>query len=283
MANNQKKQGNTKQAPKLVFNGNKFNNTKGFYQIPQEAADVIFKTFARQPAFLRLMLVLIGTEPGFGLSLKWVLERTSMTQKTYYETRDALAEMGWLTCENDQVIVNYDKIYGRVESTSQKNDVESTYQKELQAISSLSVESTSQNQQNEQNNVESTGQKVNKKQDSVESTHQKILVESTGQMGGIPKLEGGSLNTPEQCSVNTSKNDLGSSLNIENSVESTHIIYNKEIQNLDIDNLEYITMGQIRALVQEPTWIGEDIVKLANGRVFRVKKEETPIDWGSMF
>lgn len=283
MANNQKKQGNTKQAPKLVFNGNKFNEIKGFYQIPQEAADVIFKTFARQPAFLRLMLVLIGTEPGFGLSLKWVLERTGMAQKTYYETRDALAEMGWLTCENDQVIVNYDKIYGRVESTSQKNDVESTYQKELQAISSLSVESTSQNQRNEQNNVESTGQKVNKKQDSVESTHQKILVESTGQMGGIPKLEGSSLNTSEQCSVNTSKNDLGSSLNIENSVESTHIIYNKEIQNLDIDNLEYITMGQIRALVQEPTWIGEDIVKLANGRVFRVKQEEAPIDWGSMF
>ena len=184
MANNQKKQGNTKQAPKLVFNGEKFNNTKGFYQIPQEAADVIFKTFARQPAFLRLMLVLIGTEPGFGLSLKWMLERTGMTQKTYYDTRDALVEMGWLTCENDQVIVNYDKIYGRVESTSQ-------------------------NQQNEQNNVESTGQKDNKKQDSVESTHQKILVESTGQMGGIQKSEGSSLNTPEQCSVNTSKNDLG--------------------------------------------------------------------------
>ena len=42
-------------------------------------------------------------------------------------------------------------------------------------------------------------------------------------------------------------------------------------------------MGQIRALVQEPTWIGEDIVKLANGRVFRVKQEEAPVDWGSMF
>ena len=282
MANNQKKQGNTKQAPKLVFNGNKFNQSKGFYQIPQEAADIIFKEFARQPAFLRLMLVLIGTEPGFGLSLKWMLERTGMTQKTYYETRDALVEMGWLTCENDQVIVNYDKIYGRVESTSQKNDVESTYQKELQAISSLSVESTSQNQQNEQNNVESTGQKDNKKQDSVESTHQKILVESTGQMGGIPKLEGSSLNTPEQCSVNTSKELLGGSFNTKNSVESTPIIY-KEIDNIDIDKLEYITYGQISAIVGGVCWICEDIVQLPNGRYFRVKKEEAPIDWGSMF
>ena len=244
MANNQRKQGNTKQAPKLAFNGEKFNNTKGFYQIPQEAADVIFKTFARQPAFLRLILVLIGTEPGFGLSLKWVLERTGMTQKTYYETRDALADMGWLICENDQVIVNYDKIYGRVEST---------------------------------------GQKGNKKQNSVESTHQKILVESIGQMGGISKSEGSSLNTPEQCSVNTSKNDLGCSLNTENSVESTHIIYNKEIQNLDIDKLEYITYGQISAIVGGVCWISEDIVQLPNGRYFRVKKEEEPVDWGSMF
>ena len=282
MANNQKKQGNTKQAPKLVFNGNKFNETKGFYQIPQEAADIIFKNFARQPAFLRLMLVLIGTEPGFGLSLKWVLARTGMTQKTYYETRDELVKMGWLTCENDQVIVNYDKIYERVESTSQKNDVESTYQKELQTILSLSVESTNQNQQDEQNNVESTGQKDNKKQDNIESTHQKILVESTGQMEGTSQLKGSSLNTPKQCSVNTSKEDLGCSLNIENSVESTHIIY-KKIDNIDINKLEYITNTEISAIVGEVRWINEEIVQLPNGRYFRVKREETPIDWGSMF
>ena len=270
MANNQNK-GNKKQAPKLVFNGNKFNQNRGFYQIPQEAADIIFKEFARQPAFLRLMLVLVGTEPGFGLSLKWVLERTGMTQKTYYETRDKLEEMGWLTCEDNQVIVNYDKLYGRVESTGQK---------ENQALSALGIESTSQKQQIEQNSVESTSQKEVKTLNSVDSIGQKILVESTGQMGGIFETEGSSLNTPEQCSLNTSKELLESSLNTKNSVESTHIIY-KEIDNIDIDKLEYITMDDISQLVVEPTWLTSDVVKLANGRMFRVKR--TVQDWASMF
>lgn len=279
MANNQNK-GNKKQAPKLVFNGNKFNQNKGFYQIPQEAADIIFKEFARQPAFLRLMLVFVGTEPGFGLSLKWVLERTGMTQKTYYETRDKLEEMGWLTCEDNKVIVNYDKLYGRVESTSQKNDVESTGQKENQALLSLGIESTSQKQQIEQNSIESTSQKEVKTLNSVDSIGQKILVESTGQMGGISEIEGSSLNTSEQCSVNTSKELLESSLNTKNSVESTPIIY-KEIDNIDIDKLEYITMDDISQLVVEPTWLTRDVVKLANGRMFRVKR--TVQDWASIF
>ena len=282
MANNQKKQGNTKQAPKLVFNGNKFNKIKGFYQIPQEAADRIFTEFARKPAYLRLMLVLIGTEPGFGLSVKWITERTGMTQQTYYNTRDELAEMGWLTCENNQVIVNFDKLYGRIESIGQKNSIESIHQKEEEALLSLGIDSIDQKEQNEKKSIESMDQKDDKKQDSIESIHQKNGIESIGQMGGIPENEGYSLNTPEQYSVNTSKEDLGYSVNTENSIESIHII-NKEIDNIDIDKLEYITYTEISAIVGGVCWIGEDIVQLPNGRYFRVKKEEKPIDWGSMF
>lgn len=283
MANNQKKQGNRKQAPKLVFNGEKFNNTKGFYQIPQEAADIIFKKFARQPAFIRLMLVLIGTEPGFGLSEQWVVDRTGLNHSSYSNTRDALVEMGWLTCENGQIIVNYDKIYERIESIPQKNCIEPILQKEQEALTSLCIDSIPQNKEKEENCIDSIPQKNDKKQDSIESIPQKICIESIPQMGGISENEEYSLNTPEQYSVNTSKEDLEYSVNTEISIESIPIIYNKEIQNLDIDNLEYITMGQIRALVQEPTWIGEDIVKLANGRVFRVKQEEAPVDWSSVF
>lgn len=259
MANNQKKQGNTKQAPKLVFNGCKFNETKGFYQIPQEAADRIFAKFARKPAYLRLMLVLIGTEPGFGLSVKWITERTGMTQQTYYNTRDELAEMGWLTCENNQVIVNFDKLYGRIESIGQKNSIESIHQKEEEALLSLGIESIHQNSQNK-----------------------KKSIESIGQMGGASENKGYSLNIPEQYSVNTSKEDLEYSVNTENSIESIHII-NKEIDNIDINKLEYITYTEISAIVGGVCWISEDIVQLPNGRYFRVKKEEEPIDWGSMF
>ena len=282
MANNQNKQGNTKQAPKLVFNGNKFNKTKGFYQIPQEAADRVFTEFARKPAYLRLMLVLIGTEPGFGLSVKWITERTGMTQQTYYKTRDELAEMGWLTCENNQVIVNFDKLYGRIESIGQKNSIESIGQKEEEALLSLGIESIGQNQQNEEKSIESIGQKDDKKQDGIESIHQKIGIESIGQMGGISENEEYSLNTPGQYSVNTSKEDLEYSVNTENSIESTHIIY-KEIDNIDINKLEYITYTEISAIVGGVCWISEEVVQLPNGRYFRVKKEEKPIDWGSMF
>lgn len=282
MANNQKKQGNTKQAPKLVFNGNKFNKTKGFYQIPQEAADRVFAEFARKPAYLRLMLVLIGTEPGFGLSVKWITERTGMTQQTYYNTRDELAEMGWLTCENNQVIVNFDKLYGRIESIDQKNNIESIGQKEEEALLSLGIESIGQNQQNEEKSIESIGQKDDKKQDSIESIHQKIGIESIGQMGGISGNEEYSLNTPEQYSVNTSKEDLEYSVNTENSIESIPIIY-KEIDNIDINKLEYITYTEISAIVGGVCWVSEEVVQLPNGRYFRVKKEEKPIDWGSMF
>lgn len=282
MANNQKKQGNTKQAPKLVFNGEKFNKTKGFYQIPQEAADRVFAEFARKPAYLRLMLVLIGTEPGFGLSVKWITERTGMTQQTYYNTRDELAEMGWLTCENNQVIVNFDKLYGRIESIGQKNSIESIHQKEEEALLSLGIESIHQNPQNEKKSIESIGQKDDKKQESIESIHQKIGIESIGQMGGTSENEGYSLNTPEQYSLNTSKQDLEYSSNTKNSIESIHII-NKEIDNIDINKLEYITYTEISAIVGGVSWISEDIVQLPNGRYFRVKKTEEPVDWGSMF
>lgn len=282
MANNQKKQGNTKQAPKLVFNGNKFNETKGFYQIPQEVADIIFKTFAKQPAYIRLMLVLIGTEPGFGLAEQWVLDRTGLNHASYNTTRNKLVDMGWLTCENGQVIVNYDKIYGRIDSIPQKNCIDSILQKEQEALASLCIESIPQKEQNEKNCIESIPQKNNKTQDSIESIPQKICIESIRQMGGISENEEYSLNTPEQYSVNTSKEDLEYSVNTENSIESIPII-NKEIDNIDINKLEYITYTEISAIVGGVCWISEDIIQLPNGRYFRVKKEEKPIDWGSMF
>lgn len=276
MANNQR--GNTKQAPKLVFNGNKFNHSKGFYQIPQEAADKLFNEFARKPAYLRLMLVLIGTEPGFGLSVKWITERTGMTQQTYYNTREELEKLGWLTCENDQVIVNFDKLYGRIESIGQKSSIESIGQKEEEVLASLSIESIGQKSKNDTNSIESIGQKEDKKQRGIESIHQKNGIESIGQMGGIESIhqkgEEYSVNRSNGYSVNTSKD----SVNTDSSIESIHIIDN--IDN-SIDNLEYITMDDISRIVGGVTWLSEDVVKLPNGRMFRVKR--TAQDWASIF
>lgn len=129
--------GNHNQAPTLEFKGSKENGSqKPFYQIPQELADIIFATFARKPAALRLMLVLAGTKPGFGVSEKWVLDRTRMDHSTYIKTRKQLADDEWLLLDDKKIIVNFDKIYERsVEPTPQKNcSSESTPQKDSDLI-----------------------------------------------------------------------------------------------------------------------------------------------------
>ena len=275
MANNQNK-GNKQQAPKLVFKGNKFNTTKGFYQIPQELGDIIFKKFARQPAPLRLMLVLIGTDPGFGLAEKWIVERTGLTHATYSNTKDLLEEMGWIHCEKGKIEVDFDAIYGRIESIPQKD---------LETDDQVCIESIPQKSENETICIDSILQKDEEKQECIDSIPQKNCIQSIPQKGGIesiPQKDGGySVNTPDLYSVNTSKEDLTYSVNTENCIESIPIIYNKEIENLDIDKLEYITMGEISRLVEPPVWLTEEIVKLANGRVFRIKKPEQ--DWASIF
>lgn len=275
MANNQNK-GNKQQAPKLAFKGNKFNKTKGFYQIPQELGDIICKTFARQPAPLRLMLVLIGTDPGFGLAEKWIVERTGLTHAAYIKTKDLLEEMGWIHCEKGKIEVDFDTIYGRIESIPQMD---------LETDDQECIESILQKSENETNCIESIPQKDDKKQDSIESIPQKNCIQSIPQKGrieSIPQKDGGySINTPDLYSVNTSKEELGYSVNTENCIESIPIIYNKEIENLDIDKLEYITMGEISRLVEPPVWLTEEIVKLANGKIFRFKKPKQ--DWASIF
>lgn len=112
------------QAPKLEHDGEKFNNNNSFYEIPQELADIVFNDtrLARSPAMLKIMLVLVGTKPGFGLSESWVCERTGLAHSSYSTARAALVNMGWIThipscglARPGKLIVNFDAIYGRQE------------------------------------------------------------------------------------------------------------------------------------------------------------------------
>lgn len=84
------------------------------------------------------MLVLAGTKPGFGISERWVLDRTRMDHSTYIKTRQFLASLEWLIINeaDKQIIVNFDKIYERgSEPTPQKNcSSESTPQKDNNLI-----------------------------------------------------------------------------------------------------------------------------------------------------
>lgn len=111
---------NNKQAPKLIHRGNKFLNpeTKRFYQIPQEAGDIVFNEIDyRATAQIKIMIILIGTEGTgtFGVSEKWIQERTGTSKDGYLKARKALEEKGWLTVEDGKIYVNFDAIYKRVE------------------------------------------------------------------------------------------------------------------------------------------------------------------------
>lgn len=106
---------NTKQAPILHHGSSKqqvlVDTKSNFYQVPQSLADIIFKQFPRDISVIKLMIVLIGTKDGFGLSKKWVMDRTQMTEKTYYQARQKLIDIGWLELsENNILTINYDAI-----------------------------------------------------------------------------------------------------------------------------------------------------------------------------
>ena len=101
---------NYNQAPVLRFNGQK-QLKNGFYTIPQDLTDIIFKELGNSSAQLRLMIVLLGTKEGFGISEKWICDRTGLQKASYINARKALIERGWLTLGIAQeLIVNIDSI-----------------------------------------------------------------------------------------------------------------------------------------------------------------------------
>lgn len=102
-----------KQAPTLQHNGVKSRVEKEqYYQIPQALADAVFSVLGNSSAQLRIMLVLIGTKPGFNISQKWILQRTGLKERSYIEARKSLVARGWIKhLECDSIIVNLDKIY----------------------------------------------------------------------------------------------------------------------------------------------------------------------------
>lgn len=113
-----------KLAPTLEHNGEKSRVEKEqYYQIPQALADAVFSVLGNSSAQLRIMLVLIGTKPGFHISQKWILQRTGLKERSYIEARKALVARGWLKhLECDSIIVNLDKIYA--DGEEKKKDAE---------------------------------------------------------------------------------------------------------------------------------------------------------------
>lgn len=116
---------NLKQAPALNFNGEKNQtNSNNHYHIPQGLADIVFKELGNASAQLRVMLVLIGTKPGFNISEQWILDRTGLQHASYLNARRALEQRGWLSLSAGKaIIVNFDTIYrGNMVLPQNKNE-----------------------------------------------------------------------------------------------------------------------------------------------------------------
>jgi hypothetical protein len=103
---------NFKQAPKLYHTGKKHNTI--FYQLPQDLMDIVFtKLDGKCGNQIKLMCVLLGTQGNgsFGVSEKWICDRTSMVQQTYNKARKALIDKGWLKLEDGKLFVLISSIY----------------------------------------------------------------------------------------------------------------------------------------------------------------------------
>lgn len=119
---------NYNQAPTLEFNGKKKQSgEKNYYAIPQDLADIIFQELGNASAQLRIMLVLIGTKPGFKVSDAWICERTGLLHASYITARKALIKRGWLTLNPaKEIVINYDIIYARSNTILPQNNCSNT-------------------------------------------------------------------------------------------------------------------------------------------------------------
>ena len=98
---------NFKQAPKLYHNKADFKYTN-YYNLPQNLMDVIFqKLDGKCGNQIKLMTVLLGTlgDGSFGVSEKWICDRTGMIQQSYNAARKALIERGWIYLEEGKLYV----------------------------------------------------------------------------------------------------------------------------------------------------------------------------------
>lgn len=108
---------NFRKAPVLEIEGKKFidEDNQQYYKIPQDIADIVFRELGTNGAQLRIMLLLIGTKEGFGVSEAWVLDRTGLGHSSYDRARKALAAINWIKLKDGKIVVDYNAIRGNKE------------------------------------------------------------------------------------------------------------------------------------------------------------------------
>lgn len=98
---------NFNQAPKLIHNKSHFE-VGNFYMLPQELMDCVFQQLdGKCGNQIKLITVLLGTlgNGTFGVSEKWICDRTGMIHETYIKARKALVERGWIALQDGKIYV----------------------------------------------------------------------------------------------------------------------------------------------------------------------------------
>lgn len=106
---------NFKQAPVIVYNGVKNNDTKGWGKAIRShelETAMMCGLGDRDFAPLKVMLFLTGNAEGFAVAEKTICERCKISKKSYIEARKKLIAMGWITfVPGKSITVNYEAIY----------------------------------------------------------------------------------------------------------------------------------------------------------------------------
>lgn len=130
-----------KNAPLVAAHGDKWNykgtyskeNPEGLYfsQVPSLIRRYINNNLdGLHGNHLKIMYLLIEVKEGnFRLSQKWVLDETGMAKDKYYKARKDLEDMGWITCEDDTIYVNYDYLYDQIFDTRRERQHSESFQK----------------------------------------------------------------------------------------------------------------------------------------------------------
>ena len=116
---------NMNQAPELKYNGDKMKENKGWGKAirTHELETAIMNGLGpKDMAMLKVMLFLTGNAEGFAVAEKTICDRCNISESGYKTARKKLADMGWITHSDGQIVVNYNTILnikGISENTSQ--------------------------------------------------------------------------------------------------------------------------------------------------------------------
>ena len=117
-----------KNAPKLAFIGDKWNNKgtykdnnkDGYYfgQQPNIIRKYVMNQLdGRQGNLIKLMWYLLSTDEGFGLAQATIISETGIPKQKYYQARDTLIKMEWLIYEEKDnqcyLAINYNYLWAQ--------------------------------------------------------------------------------------------------------------------------------------------------------------------------